>query len=46
VIPKAAGMAHVAENAAALSLELSDGELARIDAAFPRGKPRRGLPMI
>lgn len=46
VIPKAASTTHVAENAGALTLELSDAELARIDAAFPRGKPRRGLPMI
>jgi diketogulonate reductase-like aldo/keto reductase len=46
VIPKASGMEHVEENAAALTLELSDVELAKIDAAFPLGKPRRGLPMI
>lgn len=46
VIPKASGMAHVAENAGAATLELSAAELARIDAAFPRGRPRRGLPMI
>ena len=46
VIPKASSIAHVAENAGAASLELSDAELARIDAAFPRGKPRRGLPMV
>jgi diketogulonate reductase-like aldo/keto reductase len=46
VIPKASNIAHVAENAGAVSLELSDAELARIDAAFPRGRPRRGLPMI
>jgi diketogulonate reductase-like aldo/keto reductase len=46
VIPKAAAIAHVEDNAAALSLELEPAELARIDAAFPRGKPRRGLPMI
>jgi diketogulonate reductase-like aldo/keto reductase len=45
VIPKAARLAHVTENAGAASLELSDAELARIDAAFPRGKPRRGVPM-
>ncbi len=45
-IPKAAGMAHVQENAGAAALELSGSELARIDAAFARGKPRRGLPMI
>jgi diketogulonate reductase-like aldo/keto reductase len=46
VIPKASSMAHVAENAGAAALELSAAELARIDAAFPRGRPRRGLPMI
>jgi diketogulonate reductase-like aldo/keto reductase len=46
VIPKAAGIDHVAENAGASSLNLSDADVARIDAAFPRGKPRRGLPMI
>ncbi len=46
VIPKAAGMDHVAENAGAASLHLDQAELAQIDAAFPRGKPRRGLPMI
>jgi diketogulonate reductase-like aldo/keto reductase len=46
VIPKASSIAHVAENAGAASLELSDPELARIDAAFPRGRPRRELPMI
>jgi len=46
VIPKASGMAHVVENAGTLTLELSAAELARIDAAFPLGRPRRGLPMI
>ena len=46
VIPKASSMEHVVENAGALGLELSGEELARIDAAFPLGKPRRGLPMI
>jgi diketogulonate reductase-like aldo/keto reductase len=46
VIPKASRPAHVAENAAAATLELSAAELARIDAAFPRGRPRRGLPTI
>jgi diketogulonate reductase-like aldo/keto reductase len=46
VIPKASSMEHVVENAAALTLELSEAELARIDAAFPLGRPRRGLPMI
>ncbi len=46
VIPKASTPAHVEENAGALALELSDAELARIDAAFPRGAPPRSLPMI
>jgi diketogulonate reductase-like aldo/keto reductase len=46
VIPKASAVAHVADNAGAAALELDDAELARIDAAFPRGRPRRGLPMI
>jgi diketogulonate reductase-like aldo/keto reductase len=46
VIPKASNIAHLAENAGAATLELSAAELAGIEAAFPRGKPRRGLPMI
>jgi diketogulonate reductase-like aldo/keto reductase len=46
VIPKASDIAHVTDNAAANALILNDAELARIDTAFPRGKPPRGLPMI
>jgi diketogulonate reductase-like aldo/keto reductase len=46
VIPKASSIAHIAENAGTNSLELSADELARIDAAFARGAPRRSLPMI
>src|SRR5450631_109209 len=46
VIPKAADIDHVADNAGAASLHLSEADVARIAAAFPRGKPRRGLPMI
>jgi diketogulonate reductase-like aldo/keto reductase len=45
-IPKASDISHVSENAAASTLELSDSEVARIDAAFPLGKVTRGLPMI
>jgi len=45
-IPKAADPAHVGENAAAGGLQLTDAELARIDAVFPRGPRRRGLPML
>lgn len=44
-IPKAGRADHVAENAGAGGLELTEAEIARIDAAFPRGKAR-GLPMI
>ncbi len=40
-IPKAATVAHVAENARAGDLELSTDEIRRIDAAFPRGRRRR-----
>jgi diketogulonate reductase-like aldo/keto reductase len=46
VIPKASSIAHVEENAAAAAFTLTDAELATLDAAFPRGKPRRDLPMI
>jgi diketogulonate reductase-like aldo/keto reductase len=46
VIPKASSLAHLADNAGAAALQLNESELARIDAAFPRGRPRRGLPMI
>jgi diketogulonate reductase-like aldo/keto reductase len=44
-IPKAARVAHVEDNAGALSLSLSEAEIARIDAAFPRGPKPRSLPM-
>jgi len=44
-IPKAASAAHVVENAAAGELTLSDDEVRRIDAGFPRG-PWRGLPTL
>jgi diketogulonate reductase-like aldo/keto reductase len=46
VIPKASSVAHVEENAGAAALELSEAELASIDAVFPPARPRRGLPMI
>lgn len=45
VIPKAASALHAEENAAAAALSLRAEEIARIDTAFPRGKPRP-LPMI
>jgi diketogulonate reductase-like aldo/keto reductase len=45
-IPKASDSAHVEENAGAGQLELSAAEIARIDAAFPRGSAPRSLPML
>jgi diketogulonate reductase-like aldo/keto reductase len=36
-VPKAAQVAHVEENAAAGALALDAGDIAAIDAAFPRG---------
>jgi diketogulonate reductase-like aldo/keto reductase len=45
-IPKAASPAHVEENAGAGDLELASDEIARIEAAFPLGRPRRSLPML
>jgi diketogulonate reductase-like aldo/keto reductase len=44
-IPKAGRAGHAAENAGAGDLRLSDAEIAQIDKAFPRGKPR-SLPML
>ena len=42
-IPKASDPAHVRANAAAAELELSDVDIATIDAAFP--PPRRPVPL-
>lgn len=42
-IPKASRPAHVEDNAAAGDLSLSDAEIARLDAVYPRGRAR-GLP--
>jgi diketogulonate reductase-like aldo/keto reductase len=46
VIPKAASAAHVEENAAAARLVLTEEQVARIDAAFPRGRPMAGVPVL
>ena len=46
VIPKASTPEHAAENAGAGDLKLSEIELARIDAAFPRGPKPAVLPML
>jgi diketogulonate reductase-like aldo/keto reductase len=45
-IPKAGRIAHVEDNAGAMNLSLSEAEIARIDAAFPRGRKPASLPMI
>jgi diketogulonate reductase-like aldo/keto reductase len=45
VIPKAGRVAHVEENAGAAALRLTADEASRIDADFPKGRPR-GLPML
>ena len=45
-IPKAGSPDHAADNAAAGHLTLRPDEIAAIDAAFPRGKKPRGLPML
>lgn len=44
-IPKAVHPKHIADNARVGALTLSETEIARIDKAFPRGRPR-ALPMI
>jgi diketogulonate reductase-like aldo/keto reductase len=45
-IPKAFNPDHVAANAEAGDLRLTDADLARIDAAFPLGPRPRALPML
>jgi diketogulonate reductase-like aldo/keto reductase len=45
-IPKASSPEHADENAGAAQLRLSDAEIARIDAAFPRASRPRTLPML
>jgi diketogulonate reductase-like aldo/keto reductase len=45
VIPKAAHRDHASENAGAAALHLSAADTARIEAAFPHGKPRP-LPTV
>ena len=45
-IPKSSDPDRAAENAGAADLHLSEAELARIDAAFPRGARPRSLPML
>jgi diketogulonate reductase-like aldo/keto reductase len=44
VIPKAARLEHVTDNAGAVNFELSAAHISAIDKAFARGAPRRELP--
>ncbi|WP_419953167.1 aldo/keto reductase [Methylobacterium sp.] len=45
-IPKASRIAHVEENAAAGDLILTENHRQRLDAAFPRGRKPKHLPML
>jgi diketogulonate reductase-like aldo/keto reductase len=45
-IPKSADVEHVEANGTAAELELTDDEAERIDDAFPRGRRRRGVPVL
>ena len=45
-IPKSGNPSHTTENAGAGRLALTPDEIAEIDAAFPRGRRRRGVAML
>ena len=45
-VPKASSLEHVAENAGAANLDLSQAEIERIDEAFPCGSRPEHLPML
>jgi diketogulonate reductase-like aldo/keto reductase len=45
-IPKSSTPQHAEEDAGAGDLELSEGDIALIDAAFPRGPRSRSLPVL
>ena len=45
-IPKAATPQHVAENAGADKVRLTDEEIARIEMAFPVERVSQALPML
>ena len=45
-IPKSASVQHVEANARAADLALNEAETTQIDAAFPRGKRRAGVPVL
>ncbi len=45
-IPKAGDPVHTADNAGSGAFTLTETEIARLDAAFPRGPRPRSLPML
>jgi len=45
-IPKAASVKHVEDNAGAARLALSPADLKAIEAAFPLGRRRGGVPTL
>jgi diketogulonate reductase-like aldo/keto reductase len=45
-IPKAGRVVHVEDNATAATLALTGDDLARLDAAFPRRRRRRGVATL
>jgi len=45
-IPKASDQGHVRQNAQSLEIELTKGDLAEIDRAFPPPKSKEPLPML
>jgi diketogulonate reductase-like aldo/keto reductase len=45
-IPKSASLEHIAENAGATDLRLTETEISEIDRAFPLGSRPRHLPML
>ena len=45
-IPKSSDPEHVEENAGAGNLELTESEIARLEAAFPLGPRPETLPML
>jgi len=45
-IPKASTPAHAEENAGAGDLQLSDSDVALIEAVVPRGRQPRALPVL
>ncbi|QZN97687.1 aldo/keto reductase [Symbiopectobacterium purcellii] len=45
-IPKASSVAHVEENAHALTLELDSGDIAALDAAFPAPTSKQPLAVV